>query len=123
MTVLSFRELNIQCKEAEMSKTEEKNEVEEIEIEVFAQKGSGERVPKAKRYKIRVDKTKYTVEVEKMTGREILTLAGKVPPEQYKLTQKEHGGTAKTIELDEEVDFRAPGVERFITLRLDQTEG
>jgi hypothetical protein len=103
---------------------EMENEVDEIEIEEFVKKGNGkERPPKAKRYIIRVDKTKFTVEVPSMTGREILTLAGKTPPEQYKLTQKMHGGAGKTIGLDDVADFREPGVERFMTLKRDQTEG
>jgi len=72
---------------------------------------------------IRVDKTKYTVPTDHMTGAAILTLAGKVPPSGYKLTQKHRGGAATTIGLDQEVDFRAPGVERFMTLKRDQTEG
>ncbi len=107
----------------DMSNHETEIEVDEIEIEVFAQKGGTDRAPKAKRYVIRVDKTKYTVEVPTMTGRQILTLAGKVPAEQYKLTEKQHGGGATTIGLDDPVDFRAPGVERFMTLKRDQTEG
>ena len=98
-------------------------EVEEVEVEAFAKKGGGERAPKAQRYIIRVDKTKLTFEVPSATGREILTLAGKTPPEQYKLTQKMHGGAAVTVGLDDVVDFRAPGVERFMTLKRDQTEG
>lgn len=99
-------------------------EVEEIEIEEHTNKSNGkEKPPKARKYIIRVDKTKFTVEVTGMTGREILTLAGKTPAEQYKLTKKMHGGAARTIGLDEKVDFTEPGVERFMTLKLDQTEG
>jgi hypothetical protein len=99
-------------------------EVEEIEIEEHTKKVNGkEKPPKAKKYIIRVDKTKFTLEVTAMTGREILALASKTPVEQYKLTQKMHGGTAKTIGLDDKVDFTEPGVERFMTLKLDQTEG
>src|SRR5262245_58644468 len=99
-------------------------ESDEIEIETFAQKVNGkERPPKAKRYVIRVDKVKYTVDVPSMTGRQILMLAEKTPPEQYKLTEKMHGGVAKTIGLDDTVDFTEPGVERFMTLKRDQTEG
>ena len=98
-------------------------QVDEVEIEVFAKKGGSERAPKAQRYIIRVDKTKLTFEESSATGREILTRAGKTPPEQYKLTQKLHGGAAVTIGLDDVVDFRAPGVERFMTLKRDQTEG
>ena len=104
-----------------MSTDAEQFETEEIEIETQA--GGTARLPTARRYIIRVDKTKYTVDVAEMTGRAILTLAGKTPPDQYKLTEKLHGGAAKTIGLDEIVDFRAPGVERFMTLKRDQTEG
>ncbi len=99
-------------------------EVEEIEIEEHTKKVNGkEKPPKAKKHIIRVDKTKFTVEVTGMTGREILTLASKTPVEQYKLTQKMHGGAAETIGLDNKVDFTEPGVERFMTLKRDQTEG
>ncbi len=96
-------------------------EADEIEVEAHA--AGSARLPLARRYIIRIDKTKYTVEVAEMTGRAILTLAGKTPPEQYKLTEKFHGGEAKTIGLDDVADFRGPGVERFMTLKRDQTEG
>lgn len=99
-------------------------ELNEIEIEIHTQKVNGkEKPPKAKKYIIRVDKTKITVEVTTMKGRQILERAGKTPAEQYKLTQKMHDGSAKTIGLDDEVDFTEPGVERFMTLKRDQTEG
>lgn len=106
-----------------MSCEEEKFEFEEIDVEEHGRKGGEGRLPSARRYVIRVDKTKHPVAVSHMLGREILVLAGKVPPEQYKLTQKFHGGAAKTIGLDDDVDFRRPGVERFMTLKRDQTEG
>jgi hypothetical protein len=102
---------------------EEEVEVEELDVEEHAKKGSAQRAPEARRYVIRIDKQKYTVLVPSMKGREILELAEKLPPEQYKLTEKLHGGGAKTIPLDETVDFRGPGVERFMTMKRDQTEG
>lgn len=101
----------------------EEFDVDEIEVEEHGRAGGTDRLPRARRYVIRVDKVKLTVEVSHMRGREILVRAGKSPPEQYKLRQKLHGGAAKDIALDEDVDFRAPGVERFMTLKLDQTEG
>jgi hypothetical protein len=70
-----------------------------------------------------VDRERFVVEKPKHTGREILTLAGKVPPERFLLTQKHAGGRAEKIDMDEVVDLRAPGVERFMTLPKDQTEG
>ena len=98
-------------------------EEEQVEVEEFGKRGGTERAPKARHYVIRVDKLKFTVDKPELTGREILTIAGKLPPEQYKLTQKFHGGAANTIQLDDRVDLRAPGVERFMTLKRDQTEG
>ena len=94
---------------------------DEVEIEVYGKQNI--RPPKAKRYVIRIDKVKYTVHVSRMTGRQLLELAGKTPPEKYSISQKLHGGQVKTIGLDEEADFTRPGVERFMTLPLDQTEG
>ena len=79
--------------------------------------------PKSKRYLIRIDKAKYEVNVHEMTGRQLLDLAGKKPPENFLLTQKFRGGATKKIELNEYVDFTTPGIERFMTLPLDQTEG
>lgn len=95
--------------------------LEEIEIEEWGKRN--ECPPRAKRYIIRIDKVKYTVDVPRMTGRELLKLAGKTPPEKFSLSQKMHGGHVKTIGLDDEADFTCPGVERFMTLPLDQTEG
>ena len=66
---------------------------------------------------------KYTVEVSQMTGLEILSLAGKDPPERYLLNQKKHGGVVEPIKHDQIVDFTCPGVERFMTLPMDQNEG
>ena len=78
---------------------------------------------RARRYRIRIDDDKHTVEVSSMTGRELLTLAGKTPPESHRLIQKLKGGKAVPIGLDESADFTCPGVERFITFPCDQTEG
>lgn len=103
--------------------SKEEIEYEEIDIEEDGKKGGKYRHPLAKRYVIRVDKKKYTVNVSHMTGREILKLAGKSPPEQYKLTQKFHADCAQMIDLDEDIDFRQPGVECFMTLSRIQTEG
>lgn len=92
-----------------------------IELEEYAKQDKVP--PKSKRYLIRIDKTKYEVNVHEMTGRELLDLAGKKPAENFLLTQKLRGGATKKIELDEKVDFTTPGIERFMTLPLDQTEG
>lgn len=99
--------------------TEETEEV--IDIEEYAK--SNRKPPKAKSYRIRIDKQHYVVNVSAMTGRELLNLAGKVPATNYMISQKFRGGEAKKIGLDEKADFTTPGVERFMTLPLDQTDG
>ena len=76
----------------------------------------------AKRFRIRIDKDHYVVEQASMTGEEILKLAGKDPPNCYRLVQRVRGG-AQPIELTDVVDFTTPGIERFNTLPLDQKEG
>jgi hypothetical protein len=92
-----------------------------VDIEEFGK--AGKRPPKAKRYRIRIDKIKYDVDVPWMTGSQLLQLAGKTPVERYSISQKLHGGQSQPIGLDDIADFRADGVERYMTLPLDQTEG
>lgn len=92
----------------------------EIDIEEFAK--NNKPVPKGRRYKIRVDREKFVTKEECLTGKEILLLASKTPHTKYQLNQKIKG-TVKKVEYEEKVDFTTPGIERFMTLPLDQTEG
>lgn len=97
------------------------NPDEYIDIEEYAK--AGKQPPKGKKYLIKVDKALYKVDVDSMTGRQILELAGKTPVERFQLNQKLHGGVVKKIPYNEIVDFTEPGIERFMTIPLDQTEG
>jgi hypothetical protein len=92
-----------------------------IEIEVYA--ATRKRKPRAHLYKFRVGKTLIEVKDPIITGRRILELAGKVPPEKYTLRQVEHGGVLKLIELNEEVDLRAPCIERFRAMPRTAQDG
>jgi hypothetical protein len=92
-----------------------------VDIEEYAT--AGKTIPKGRRYRIRIDRVKYVVTVSSMTGRQLLVLAGKEPPERFRLDQKLHGGQTKEIQLEESADFTQPGVERFMTLPRDQTDG
>jgi hypothetical protein len=92
-------------------------------VDVEAHAKTGKPVPKAARYRIRVDKTVIVVDGPTITGSEILSKAGRVPPERYQLDQKMRDGSVKKIGLNDVVDLTTPGIERFITLPLDQTEG
>ena len=92
-----------------------------IDLEEYAKRG--ERPPLAKGYRIRVNGEPYVVQRPKPTGREILTLAGLLPAEEYTLRVKLAGQKPHKVELDEHVDLRQPGVEKFKALPRDQTEG
>lgn len=74
-------------------------------------------------YKIQIDKPFFEIKDPTPSGRELLILAGKVPPEQFAIYRKPKVGPPVRIELNERVDLREPGIERFVTLPLDQTEG
>lgn len=113
-------EREIEILEDEVAILEE--ELELVEIELFFRDNPGKQPPRAKKYRIRVDNLKVDMPMPEPTGREILQQAGKVPPENFLLNEKIHG-QMKPIGLDERVDLRAHGVERFVTLPKDQTEG
>jgi hypothetical protein len=91
-----------------------------IDLEEYAK--TGKIPPPAKRYLIRIDKEKFEVSVQSMTGREILALVNKTP-EAYVLSQKFKGGRVEVIKPEQVVKFTDPGVERFQTLARDPTEG
>lgn len=84
---------------------------------------SGRRPPLARSYVIRVDKHRFTVHGHKITGREILTTAGKLPPEGFILREVFAGGRSIVVELNQTIDLRENCVEKFKTLPRDQTEG
>lgn len=94
-----------------------------IDLETLAK--NGQPVPPfthVTRYRIRIDKVKKVVDVPNMTGAQILSLVDKLPKD-YRLDLKLHGGATEKIEPNQTVDFTRPGVEKFMTLPLDQTDG
>ncbi len=94
------------------------DEVIDIEIYVREQK----RVPLARAYRIRIDKPYFEVTTPKLSARDLLELAGKRPPEAYVLRQIVHGQPVK-LDLDDIIDFRAPGVEKFKTMLKTAQDG
>ena len=78
--------------------------------------------PKGQKYRIRIDREKYIVEEEKITGMQILALAEKTP-EEWALNQKLGGGKRERIKADDFVDISQPGVERFETVRRQAQQG
>lgn len=102
-----------------MSNEKQASEDNVVDVEEYF--AAGKPVPKAKQYRIRLDKQQYVVEVEQMTGREILALAGKTP-EKFLLRLKIANGV-EPVGPDQEVSFLVPGVERFMTIPNEVTEG
>lgn len=94
--------------------------IELADIEEYAKRG--ERPPRAHQYKFRVDDHYYLTSKEELTGREILAFAGKTP-EAYQLRERLHHGKVVAIAPDEVVDLRRHGVERFITIPRENTDG
>lgn len=95
--------------------------VEIVDIEEYSKQNK--KPPKCKQYKIRIDKQKYVVTDSIITGKQLLELAEKTPVEEYAIYQKLHGGKSERIELNHQVDLSTHGIERFVTLPLDTTEG
>ena len=91
------------------------------DLEVCSREGRQPRC--VRRYRIRIDKEPFVVHVTHMTGRQLLELAGKCDVSRWNIFQKLQGGKVEEIGLDQVVSFTTPGIEKFKTLPLDQTEG
>jgi hypothetical protein len=90
-----------------------------IDLEDFAV--AGKPVPKGKKYRIRIDKDTKVVDVDHMKGREILALVNKTPAK-FILRQRIKGGV-QPVGPEDTVSFLDPGVERFMTIPNEVTEG
>jgi hypothetical protein len=95
---------------------------EEIaDLEDYARRG--EAPPHCRGYKIKVNGEAFVVHDRFVTGREVLVLAGLTPPNDYTLRVKVAGQRPQKVDLNEKVDLRQPGIEKFKALPRDQTEG
>lgn len=105
-----------------MEQTQERApEAEEIiEVEEYAR--AGKSVPKGRQYRIRADKDRFVIKQATITGSEILALVHKTP-QSHQLYQHVRGGQTRIVRPEEAVDLTAPGVERFTTLKIENTEG
>lgn len=92
-----------------------------VDLEEYAR--LGKRPPLSRGYRIRINGEPYVVHEAEVTGREVLTLAGLLPAENYTLRVKIVGEKPRKVELDEKVNLRHHGVEKFKALPRDQTEG
>ena len=89
-------------------------------LEEFAVSGNG--LPSyCRSYIIRIDEECYTVNDPVITGRQLLDKAAKRPVDEYLIFQFLHNGQLEEIRLDETVDLRQPGLEKFITFKSDRS--
>lgn len=96
--------------------------VEEIiVIEEFGK--SGRKPPRARGYKIRVDKEHLVFHEEWVTGRQILVEAKRLPPEKYILREIFANAPPEKIDLDQKVHLRKHGVEKFRTMLKTAQDG
>lgn len=72
-------------------------------------------------YRVKIDEQTYSVADPVITGVQLLDIAGKRPSDEYLIFELLPGGQLEEIRLDETVDLRQRGVERFITWRSDRS--
>lgn len=94
-----------------------------IDLEDFSKENPNKGPEKGKKYQIRINRDKFVVKTDSMKGSEILELANKIPFQNFQLNQLFRHGAVKKINYEEIVDFTEPGIERFMTIPLDQQEG
>lgn len=94
---------------------------EVVDLEKYAK--AGRKPPKAKLYRFKVNDTFCEWHEETIRGRQILEVAGLTPPAQYTLRQKMAGGEPRRVGLDDIVDLRTRGIEKFRAIKSGQQEG
>ncbi len=76
---------------------------------------SDKKPPVGKKYQTRVDNIKVVFDKAKVTGKEVLEKACKIPVECFTLYLKLKGCDFEKVDLDEIVDLTKHGTEHFIT--------
>jgi len=72
-------------------------------------------------YRVTIDQTPYSVNDPVITGLQLLEVAKKRPADEYLIFYLLPDGQLEEIRLDETVDLRQGGIERFITWRSDRS--
>jgi Multiubiquitin len=73
-----------------------------------------------KSFELRLDNRTYDIADPVLTGQQLLDLANKRPSDQYLVYQLLQNGQFEGIRLDELVDLRTPGIEKFMILESDR---
>ena len=100
-----------------MSEVTERNEIQDLE-----ECAREDRTPLAGlRFRVRINDNKFVVTDPLITGRQLLDEAGNRPLEDFLIFLKLRNGLLEEIRLDETVDLRKPGVERFLVFKSDRS--
>ncbi len=76
---------------------------------------------KERPWKIKIDDQLHEVTDPVLTGRQLLNLAGKIPVEEHLVYFVDGHNLLEDIGLEETVDLRARGIERFLTFPSDRS--
>ena len=100
-----------------MAEVTERNKIEDLEE--CAREG---RTPRdGDRFRVRINDNRFVVTDPLITGRQLLDEAGNRPVEDFLIFLKLRNGLLEEIRLDETVDLRKPGVERFLVFKSDRS--
>lgn len=72
-------------------------------------------------YQVQIDDKAYQISDPIVTGRQILETTGKKTVDEYLVFQELQGGQLEELRLEETIDVRKAGVEKFITQKSDRT--
>lgn len=73
------------------------------------------------KFRVRIDDERIYVADPVITGRQLLDDAGKRPVEEFLIFLKLRTGLLEEVRLDETVELRRKGVERFLTFKSDRS--
>ncbi len=88
--------------------TQPEDDFEEEEVDVEELVKQGKRVPRAKRYRIRIDKERFVVTTPLITKAELLNLVGKTA-DKWRIHQKLRGGQMDEVTDSEKVGLGGGG--------------
>ena len=95
---------------------------EQVQVEDLEKCADEGRVPRpGYQFRIRIDDERLVVADPVITGRQLLDDAGKRPVEDFLIFLKLRNGLLEDLRLEETVDLRKPGVERFLTFKSDRS--
>lgn len=107
-----------------MEETKSELDSQLVDLEDLEECARHARTPRrARSYRFRVNQERYTTTDYTIKGRAVLALADCDPPESFDLFLKRPGEPPRRVSLDETIDLREKGIEKFFTVKREQTEG